>query len=460
VARPAGSGRRAAVPGYAVSRTGSFFSGRADSVRSVLRAAETRAAAALAVNARRVHAAVARRLPPAARRPAALGVALAVGLGTIALAAWAFGPSREERGNVAAVPSPSVPVVASPTPTATPTARPRPSPTPRPTPRYVTAATNGIRLPISQRGRATRQPIVVMVDDHPRARPQSGMSQAEVVYHALAEGGIPRYMLVFQVNDAGVVGPVRSARLYFVDWAMEWRPLYAHVGGSPNALQRLRGIHRRFAWDADEHRWGGRYFWRSRARRAPHNTYASTARLRELARRLGARVRFDRSPWTFVPETPLAGRPSGGGLTVAYRHNLVRYRYDRRTNRYIRGVTGSSVQRDLATRRVVAPKNVVVLFTHTAPLRNARGARDNQQKLRIDIQIVGTGRAVVMRNGEVISARWSKASATAPTRLTYASGCRRGQPVGLVPGQIFIQVVPASMRLNPTGRVPREGPCR
>ncbi|MDQ3870225.1 MAG: DUF3048 domain-containing protein [Chloroflexota bacterium] len=392
-----------------------------------------------------------------ARRPAALALALAAGLAAVALAAWAFGSGGAQR-NPGVAASQSL-AAASPTPTATPTPRPTPPRAPRPTPRYLTAATNGVRLPLSQRERATRQPIVVMVDDHPAARPQSGISQAEVVYHALAEGGIPRYMLVFQVNDASVIGPVRSTRLYFLDWATEWRPLYAHVGGAPNAMQRLRAINGRLAWDADEHRWGGRYFWRIRARRAPHNTYASTTALRGLARRLGSRARFDRSPWTFIPETPLAKRPGSGGLVVAYRHNVVTYRYDRRTNRYLRGVTGARLQRDLATRRVVAPANVVVLFTQTAPLRDSPGAGDNEKKLRIDIRTVGTGRALVMRNGEVIAARWSKASATAPTRLTYASGCRAGQPVGLVPGQIFIQVVPASMRLSPTGRVPREDSC-
>ena len=446
-----GSGR--ATPpfrSHALSRTGSFSS-RADSLRTALRGAEARAGAALAVAARQAHAGIYERLPPGARRPAVLGGAVAVGLAAAGLAAWGFARPSGGQQNLGAVPSQSVPL-ASPTPAATPTARPTPSPTPRPTPRYVTAATNGVRLPISQRGRATRQPIVVMVDDHPRARPQSAISQAEVVYHALAEGGVPRYMFVYQVNDAAVIGPVRSARFYFVDWAMEWRPVYAHVGGAPNAMQRLRGINGRWAWDADEHRWYGRYFWRSRARRAPHNTYTSTTRLRDLARRLGARVRFDRSPWTFIADAPLASRPGSGGLVVDYRYNRVTYRYDRRSNRYLRGVTGARVQRDLATRRVVAPANVVVLFTQTEPLRG----RDNRAKARIDIRTVGTGRAFVMRNGEVISARWSKASATAPTRLTYASGCRVGQPVGLVPGQIFIQVVPASMRLNPTGRVPRQ----
>lgn len=87
---------------------------------------------------------------------------------------------------------------------------------------------------------AKRHVVAVMIDDHPAARPQSGFNDASVVWQAPAEGGIPRYMMWFQDSVPPAVGPVRSARLYFVAWASEWDAVYAHVGGSPQAMKLLR----------------------------------------------------------------------------------------------------------------------------------------------------------------------------------------------------------------------------
>jgi len=79
-------------------------------------------------------------------------------------------------------------------------------------------------LPASEAELATRKPIAVMIDDLAAARPQSGLSMANIVYQAPAEGGIPRYMALFQTQAPAAIGPIRSARLYFVAWAEEWAP--------------------------------------------------------------------------------------------------------------------------------------------------------------------------------------------------------------------------------------------
>jgi hypothetical protein len=78
-----------------------------------------------------------------------------------------------------------------------------------------------------------RRPLAVMIENHEESRPQSGLSSADVVYEAVAEGGITRFMAVFlcPFNDIQV-GPVRSARTYFLDWVSEYNSLYAHVGGA------------------------------------------------------------------------------------------------------------------------------------------------------------------------------------------------------------------------------------
>jgi hypothetical protein len=294
-----------------------------------------------------------------------------------------------------------------------------------------------------------------MIDDHPGARPQAGLSEADIVYHAPAEAGVPRYMLIFQVGDTGLLGPIRSSRRYFVAWATEWNPVYAHVGGSPDSLRRLRAIDGKLVWDADEYEWGNttRYFYRVRSRPRPHNTYSSTARLRSLGQRVGAKDDYTRaSPWSFIGEAGRSTRPRAGTVVVPYLYNRITYRYDRTSNRYLRGVTGSSTQRDAGTGKRIAPANVVVLFVPTERRGNRPGEPTNDEKMRLNLATTGTGRAYVLRNGELVNARWSKASDQAPTLLRYASGCLAGKPVGLVPGQIFIQVVPTNARVSVTGQ--------
>ena len=146
----------------------------------------------------------------------------------------------------------------SPSPTSTPTPTPVPTPTPTPTPVLVPAPLTG-RL-VTERD-AAQHPIAVMIDDAPAARPQSGFNAASVVWQAPAEGGIPRYMVIFQDTVPAEVGPVRSARYYYIGWAAEWNAVYGHVGGSPQAMATLRAKGSgQLVYNADEFRWGGTYY--------------------------------------------------------------------------------------------------------------------------------------------------------------------------------------------------------
>lgn len=376
-----------------------------------------------------------------------VGVALAVvALGLVGGSVGGSGqrPTGTPAGSslaAAASQSPSLSVTPSPTPTLSPT--PSPLPTPSPTPAMVAATTDGVLLPADQAALATQHVIAVMIDDLAAARPQSGLAQADIVYQAPAEGGIPRYMALFQTQSPPAIGPVRSSRLYFVAWAIEWHALYVHVGGAPNALAELHRLNGTVIYDGDEFRYGGGagYLWRITTRAAPHNVYSSGTKLRQLATRLGATAPQTSSPWTFTSEAPLGTRPVGGTITVPYLANRITYRYDRATNRYVRSVTGASPQTDAGNGQTIAPANVVILHMTQAPLANAPGQENNVKKGRLDIGFLGHGKAEVFTNGRLTEATWSKASETAPTLITYASGPLAGQPVPLVRGQIFIQVV-------------------
>ncbi len=209
---------------------------------------------------------------------------------------------------------------------------------------------------------AQRHPVAVMIDDHHDARPQSGFNDAAIVWQAPAEGGIPRYMLIFQDRIPPSVGPVRSARQYYIAWAAEWKAVYAHVGGSPQAMQTLREKGRgQLVYNADEFRWGGIYFHRTRDRFAPHNVYTSGKELYQLSRRVGAKNEPIKAAWRFAPDKHPLLRPEGTRITVVYSQNTITYRYDRASNTYRRAVSGEKRQIDRGVDKPVAPKNVIVM---------------------------------------------------------------------------------------------------
>jgi hypothetical protein len=378
-------------------------------------------------------------------RPIVIGVialALAAGIGLGVLAAGALGPnggppvagagpSASPSAVAAASPTPSPTATPSPTPVPTPTPLPTPTPTPSPTPTPTPT-----QAPLTGRlvrpAVAERRAIAIMIDDHPDARPQSGFNAASVIWHAPAEGGIPRYMLIFQDQIPESVGPVRSARQYYIAWAAEWDAVYGHSGGSPQALRTLRNQgNGQLVFNADEFRWGGTFYHRATDRFAPHNVYTTGKELRKMAKRIGADDKPQKAAWKFAPDAPLELRPKGGRISTAYSWNKISYRYDRKTNTYIRSVSGADPQIDRATGERVAPKNVVIMLMSFSLLN------DGSHKGRQEAGFIGTGTAWIATNGHTIKGTWRKDSITKPTRFYD----KNGKQVTLTIGQTFVQVM-------------------
>lgn len=322
-----------------------------------------------------------------------------------------------------------VPTAAPPTPAPT-----EPVATPIPTPQMVPSPLTG--LPVSPEA-ALQHPIAVMVDDDSHARPQSGFNAASIVWHAPAEGGVPRYMMIFQSGIPAGVGPVRSARQYFVEWASEWRAMYVHHGGSPQAIATLRSKGAgQWVYNADGFRWLGTYLWRTSDRTAPHNVYTDGTQLRKLATRLHADDAPIKPIWAFGPAASLALRPSGGSITVTYPYETITYRYDAASNRYVRYINKSKTpQVDRDDGQIVAPTNVVILRMAFGPLNDG-----HPDKHRLEANDVGKGQAWISTNGVTVKGTWRKKSATAPTLLFGPDG----KAVTLTAGQTFVQVLPLS----------------
>jgi hypothetical protein len=373
-----------------------------------------------------------------------LGLGVLVGSAKPSVAAASLDPGQVAAGS----PSPAPAASATPVPSGSPAPTPSPSPTPVPTPVLVPAPLTGVLVTPAA---AAMHPIAVMIDDLSAARPQSGFSSASVIWQAPAEGGIPRYMMVFQENIPKAVGPVRSSRYYYIAWAAELRALYVHAGGSPQALQTLRNKgNGQLVYNADEFRWG-KSFWRIKTRFAPHNLYSDGKHLRAIAKTVGAKDKKVASPWTFAPDLALNLRPRGGKIDFGYSANHIHYDYDYKSNTYLRSVTGEKRQTDASTKVRVAPKNVIIMLMKFGPLN------DGSKKHRLEAQVLGHGVAWVATNGKTIKGTWKKASLTAPTQFFD----RSGKEIVLTVGQTFINVLQtgSTVTLKPGNAPPPEVPA-
>jgi len=271
----------------------------------------------------------------------------------------------------------------------------------------------------------------VMIENINESRPPSGLDKASVVYEALAEGGITRFLAVFIATESvGEIGPVRSARSYYIDWASEYKPLYVHAGGSPQALKTLWSGKSNL-YDFNQFYHGG-YFWRDKNRYAPHNLYTSSTKLVEAwkdALKSPAMPNF--TPWTFADDPSIDLRPEvvkDATIDFSSFNYKVGYAYDRGTNTYKRSVGGKlHVTRDGAQ---ITAKNIVVQYTAASLIPNNGG--------RLQMTTIGQGKLVVFRNGEAVTGTWKKTSAAARTQLLDDNG----QPITLTRGNTWIEIVP------------------
>jgi len=295
-----------------------------------------------------------------------------------------------------------------------------------------------------------RRPLAVMIENHQESRPQSGLSSADVVYETVAEGGITRFMGVYLCNLSDVqVGPVRSARTYFLDWLSEYDALYAHVGGAntPGPADALGQIITYKIKDLNQFNIGFPTFWRDyqrlgRSVATEHTMYSSTGKLWSIGEKRGwtatdsSGLRWDKAfvPWTFKDAQPGSG--SVGKITVNFWESQTDYRvewnYDQTCNCYNRK-NGGVDHTDLNNNKPLSPRNVVVQFMQES--RANDGYENNAHLLYAN---KGTGRAVVFQDGKAIEGTWSKANRLTRTKFLDKSG----KEISLVRGQIWIETVP------------------
>jgi hypothetical protein len=279
-------------------------------------------------------------------------------------------------------------------------------------------------------------PLAIIVENQVDSRPQSGLSKASVVYEAIAEGGITRFLAVFGENSADKVGPVRSVRTYFVDWAHGLSAFIAHVGGNMDALDKIQSEH---SYDLDQFAYSSPY-WREYAAglATEHTMYTSTTKLRDQATKNGYPTANNFTQYKYKDDPTGAAKdalPTSQKIKVNFgtdsEYNVV-FDYDKTTNSYLRSQAGAP-HIDRMTKTQLNPKNVVVMTVKRVPTVT----RINEKGYIMTT--VGSGAAKIFIDGKEIDGTWKKDS-TASRELFYDAS---GQEITFDRGQLWISIIPA-----------------
>ncbi|MBI4050576.1 MAG: DUF3048 domain-containing protein [Candidatus Doudnabacteria bacterium] len=271
--------------------------------------------------------------------------------------------------------------------------------------------------------------LAVVVENTPESRPQSGLSLADFVFEAVTEAGITRMLVFYQSGEASMIGPVRSARPYFVDWALGFGAVLAYSGGSKEALEKIADLGGG-AQTVNEF-YNEKYFWRDQSKKSPHNLFTSTNLLGELALKKGWDMAVAKEPgWEVNSQSLDSVSATATEITINFSYNLfgVKYKYNPESNSYDRSLANKP-HVDSLTQKQISANNVVILYTTSNVI--------DQELLTLDLKTTGTGRAVIFRDGRVIQARWKKESPGAPLRLLDADGSM----IQLHPGSSWFAVL-------------------
>ena len=284
------------------------------------------------------------------------------------------------------------------------------------------------------------RPIAVMIDNVGDARPQAGLNDAYMVYEIIVEGKLTRLMALFKDVDLDKIGPVRSSRHYFLDYALENDAIYVHYGWSPKAKSDISSLDVDNINGINE---SATSFWRVRDKNAPHNVVTSTEKILKIAKRKGYSTTSEKeSVLNYVThEVELAEGIPATEITLPYSSSYkVTYKYDEETKRYTRGYN-KTTQKDWDTKELVTTKNIIVTFAKNKTLNDGSG------KDRQDLSNIGTLDGYYITNGKAIEIKCYKASRTEQTIYRDLEG----NEIEVNDGNTFVQIVPigADVKIEP-----------
>ena len=282
-----------------------------------------------------------------------------------------------------------------------------------------------------------QRPIAVMIDNHTKAWPQGGLNQAYLVYEIIVEGGETRLMALFKGVNVDKIGPVRSSRHYFLDYALENDAIYVHYGWSPQAendisklnVNNINGITS-----------SSTSFWRVSDKSAPHNVATSTEKIMEIAKSKGySTTSSATSVLNYVSEENLFNEGTTANKVTIPHSNLqtVRYEYDEQTKEYKR-YARNKAQTDWSSKQAITTKNIIVEFINNVDLN------DGENKGRQDLKNIGTYDGYYITDGKAIKIKCTKNSRKNKTIYKDLNG----NEINVNDGRTFINICPTDAKVT------------
>jgi hypothetical protein len=270
--------------------------------------------------------------------------------------------------------------------------------------------------------------IAVMINNHPKARQQSGLHKADLVYEVLAEGNVTRFLAIFQSEIPANMGPVRSARDYYVELSKGYDAFYVAHGYSPDARQMLE------AGEIDNINgmvYDGTLFQRADFRSAPHNSYITFDNVMKGAVENGYATTHDSKPLVFLTDEEVEAIDGevANKVMVSYSKSdfsIVEYVYNEELQRYYRYSDDERTE-DLDSKAPVLIDNILIVETSHKVIDDAG---------RRDIDLTSGGKAYLLQKGKKQEVEWKNVNGRIIPFLNEA-------PVGLVPGKTWINIVPS-----------------
>ena len=281
------------------------------------------------------------------------------------------------------------------------------------------------------------RPIAVMIDNVGAARPQVGLNDAFIVYEIIVEGNQTRLMAVFKNKQVNKIGPIRSSRHYFLDYALENDAIYTHFGWSPQAksdisklsVKNINGIYE-----------SSKSFWRVKDKPAPHNVITSTEKILEIAQRKGYSTKSNKKSVLkySVDEIELESGNTANNIIIPYSSSYkVTYKYDNEKKVYVRGYN-KTTQKDWQTKEMITTKNIIITFAKNTTIDDGSG------KGRQNLQNIGKMEGYYITNGKAIKIECYKSSRKEQT--VYRD--LEGNEINVNDGNTFIQIVPTDKKVT------------
>ena len=285
--------------------------------------------------------------------------------------------------------------------------------------------------------KGTDRPIAVMIDNHKQAWPQAGLNKAYLVYEAIVEGGETRLMALFKGVTVDKIGPVRSSRHYFLDYAMENDAIYAHYGWSPQAesdikkysINNLNGITESTST-----------FWRVKDKSAPHNAVTSTEALLKAAKSKGYKTTSDKkSILNYVTdEVNLEDGITANSVTIPHSTlQKVKYVYDE-TNQVYKRYARNKAQTDWDTGNAITTKNIIITFCDNYTLT------DSENKGRQGLKNIGTFDGYYITNGKAIKIKCTKTARDQQTKYEDLNG----NEIKVNDGNTWVNICPTDAQVE------------